>query len=1460
MGMSPQAYLRQQHPAATSLSNNELRRRSKQTGRRIFTSSAGDILGVPLSVLMVIMTFSAWSPAVMIGNRSIRTAASAFHIPVTPHQQRNSFNTRSFRYSPSSHRSTATTSTSRFYSLVIVESPAKCKTIEKILNQQLPEAKSRIKTKNETTKSSTATEGGDSNQQGNNKSEVFKVLSCYGHIRDLPKKIVKSSSNDATTASDTFPYKVAGIDLSQGQYTPRYEIIPRQNKRVIELQQAADQAEAVYLATDPDREGEAMAWHLQETIFGSNRQTPQKEEPSDGRKPLYRIRFSEITPAALHEAMDATKDTNVAGETTNNEATTIAMDLVNAQETRRIVDRLAGFTVSPVLWKKIAPGLSAGRVQSVGLWMLVERERARLLHVPQAYFTVQAELIDRDKKNTSLVANLHSINSQRIVKTSADLQQKADSNLGNAEGNSKMQALLHLDAPEIANHWVDSFSPTVTNVTYHVSHLQHTTRTRQPPPPYKTSTLQQDAVRRLGSSVQVCMMAAQKLYEAGYISYIRTDSTVLSETAQEAIQTTLKRQYGAGEQQQDDDKQNPDAVYYVNRTASSKASKAKHAQEAHEAIRPAIFEDDRMRTPDELPPDIEDGMRELYTMVYQRTLAYAMPELVTNQTTVTILADNGTDTMEFKVTGSVVLQPGYTQLYPETEESRKSHLPDYLYEGQPLELKNITSVRHETQPPPRFTEASFVKELEALGVGRPSTYARIVSVLRERAYVRSSRPPRNPKGGAISAFRAAGGEQQIAKSAASLVPTLSAFVVCNLLEEYCPNYVDPTFTARMEDRLDLIAGGDDQRVQYLDDFYAGPDGLAARVQRIEQEADADRARRVILPPRLPEDTDVALCIGPWGPFVKKNNETAPMPMEIAPDLEHLNVSTLELALQLKRGDNSILGRHPKDGRNILLKTGRFGAYLQWGDDDDGKKSTHGLPRDKAIFPATTVSGENEDCITKDTQFLFDITLEEAIGYVSLPRTVCTFNGLPIETGISRYGPFLKYNETYVSLSSEMGDVLSITAETAEPIVKEEIIDNPKKRPRGVVAELGHMEGSPVTIKLGRFGKYINWKRVNGKIPSEYADNPAAIPLETAWTIIQDKADSPASTRKGTRQSQDPNVPPKPKRPLSAYFHFCAEKRPEVSRSTKKLGDISKRLSALWAETPSSSRSKYEELARQGQEEYKAQLKQWKKDNKTPSGSSDISSNKPKRPRSAYIFFCSEKRPEVQKHSTKLGDVAKELARQWAETTDRTLYQKLADEDKVRYQRELSTSGAAPSTSGRYPPQRPKRPKSAYLFFCAEQRPAVAKKISKLGDISKELARLWAETDDRHVYEEKAEQDKERYRLELNGITADDVSHVSQNGTDSRVNSPSMVVDTPDKPRKIKVQGRLPAKKRGKSAYMLFCAENRPFMVDSTTGAKLPLGEATKRLAALWRECDEKRKDKYREMANKENELGLVDSL
>jgi DNA topoisomerase-1 len=1030
------------------------------------------------------------------------------------------------------------------YRLVIVESPAKCQTLDKILNNYCEE---------------------------NSLAFRYKVTSCYGHIRNLlDTKLPKP---------DRFPYSIPGIDLNQN-YKPLYQIIESKKTIVKDMQSLAAGAERILLATDPDREGEAMAWHLKEVLNHNH--------------PLHRVSFSEITPSAVLDAITLTHDDTYVTE--------INPQLVQAQETRRVLDRLAGYTLSPILWRKISPGLSAGRVQSVAMALSVHRERERLLFEPTEYWDVQAQ-IKACKK--TLNVKLFSINGTSVATTGADFTSQGRQL---KKSSSHKCHLLKVSAQELVQMLSDE------STIWRVKSIEMKPHKLQPPQPYRTSTLQQDANRRCNLSIQQSMQVAQQLYEAGYISYMRTDSSTLSEQAERTVKSTVVGLIGAKGYVSNKDRNG----------GKTKHKNAKFAQEAHEAIRPAVQAGDVFAKPDELT-GLSEAAKQLYRLIHQRTLASRMQPLIQNRTRVVIEGVNGNGlSTEFRTRGSVVVSPGFTAVYSTLEDENEADDEDNqdlpaLKVGQVVELKQLDPLRHETLPPSRYNEASFVKELEALGVGRPSTFAGIVQILRERAYVGSpvkdnnvQRKRKERTGSALAAQRAAGGEDFTGGAARGpLVPSLSAFAVCGLLEKHCPNFVNAEFTAKMEERLDRIASGEEsgeeQRVQYLDEFYAGENGLAATILRIEESSDTDEARRIILPHLDNSSTaEMGLFVGPWGPYVQLlandangTKVSVSLPSGLASDLSLINSNALRSLLSAKESGGLVLGQHPDDGRNIRLKTGRFGAYLQWGDDDEEGTTSHSLPKSMRSFEGK-VDDQDFDSESSLDQMM-GLFLEQAVGYCGLPRTVCIVQDSPVTAAIGPYGPYLKFNNKYVTLTKKH-DVLTIDAETAEQLVIDGILNVPTKRQRGVVAEIGEKDGSMVTIKLGRFGSYINWKKVNAKLPKEYANNPSDLPLDEAWSLLQQSGSKSSkskgkktsskstgkskSTRRKASKSSDTTAP-ELKRPKSSYLYFTAANRGVVSETVSSFADVSKKLSELWAATSKEDRKPFENLAAMERLEYNA---------------------------------------------------------------------------------------------------------------------------------------------------------------------------------------------------------------------------------------------------------------------------------
>jgi len=1172
----------------------------------------------------------------------------------------------------------------RAFKLVIVESPSKCKTISNILQKYVQE---------------------------NNLDYDFVVSSSSGHIRNIPKKksskdqIVPGITIRELSPSDSFP-TASKQSSCPYNYIPTYEIIPGKERVVEEMKRWYDASKQLILATDPDREGEAIGWHLlqileQQRDRGDGADHDAIDVTSTIRDPTVRVTFNEITSKAIVDAIEHPQPS-------------VRYNLVQAQETRRILDRLAGFTVSPVLWKKISPGLSAGRVQSVGMALVVQRERQRLAFQESEYCSLKANFtaisnpndLDNDESAT-LEGQLVSVNGKVVASGTSDFDPNESNKL--AASSSHKLHLQQAKAAELLD--LIQGSQYGQEWTWKIQNITSSQRNVNPPVPFITSSLQQEANRRLGLGVRRVMEAAQQLYEKGYISYMRTDSKHLSDDAHEAIKSEILNDYGGIEKYVFRNS----TVEKGRRTKKKKKADAEKPdpQAAHEAIRPAIQSNGRFCKPTALPQGFDSSAQGLYRLIYQRTVASQMSPQVSNIKTITI--DGGNDDHDLKVgfrsSGSVVVDPGFRAVYSSSDTNTSQELPAGLEEGESLKCDGAASRIHNTQPPARFTEASFVGELESLGVGRPSTYASTVAILRERAYVNSAFP-KELSGGSIVARRAAGDSDLVGSknSRSSMIPSLTAMVVTSLLERYCNMYVDPSFTARMEERLDEIANSEDEvsqdeRNSYLHAFYYGSEeeaGLIEQIKTIEESVDPDDARRVHIPALESNNTNnsdqVALFVGPWGPYVstlKKSKAeldeseteikptTASLPPGMATDLSKITRKTLDAVIRMKENKGSVIGTHPENGRVIRLKTGSYGAYLQMGDDDDDDPtpSTHTLPEHwRSMKSLDTDLIENQDEVTLHE--LLGIKLEDAIQYCNLPKEVCTMNDKPIIAAIGPYGPYLKYNNTFTSLKTSDGDVLTIDAETAKSVVVEGL-NRTAKSGAGVIAELGEKDGYPVCVKMGRFGKYINWQKVNAKLPAVYMEDPSELPLEEAWELIEAKAANPSkrkSKAKGKKGKSDSNPPPK--RPPSAYLLFCSAKRPEVAAKFKSLGDTSKELARLWREASEDHKQPFVEEASAAKASYEEEKQSWsqktpktKRKTKVRGGKKTIAneSDAPvvKRPRSAYIFFCKTNRPTVAEEFSTLGDISKELARRWKDLDDdhKKEYLGMAEEDKKRYKKE-----------------------------------------------------------------------------------------------------------------------------------------------------------------------------------------------
>ncbi len=856
--------------------------------------------------------------------------------------------------------------------LVIVESPAKAKTISRFL-------------------------GGE-----------FVVESSIGHIRDLPENAAEVPSSHRGE-----PWARLGVDVDHG-FKPLY-VVPKSKKaQVQKLKTALKSASALYLATDEDREGESIAWHLLEVL--------------SPRVPVRRMVFHEITAQAIRDAVESARD--------------LDRKLVDAQEGRRILDRLYGYELSPVLWRRVRQGLSAGRVQSVATRMLIERERARMRFRSAAYWDLHAKF---DAGGTSFDATLIALDGKRLA-TGRDFD----------ESGTLTREVVHLNEASAT-----ALADRLRSATFSVRSVEEKPFRRSPYAPFMTSTLQQESGRKLKFSAKRTMQTAQRLYENGFITYMRTDSTTLSETAIAAARAQAVQLFGAE---------------YVTESPRRYEKKVKNAQEAHEAIRPA---GDTFRTPEEVSGQLQPDELRLYDLIWKRTIASQMADARGLSVQVRIAgASEAGDAAEFAAAGKVVTFPGFWRAYvegaddPEAElEDREVRLPP-LSEGQVLSLIDLLADEHRTKPPDRFTQASLVKALEEAGVGRPSTYASIIDTILERGYAWT-------KGQA-------------------LIPSFTAFAVVALLERYFTDLVDYAFTARMEDDLDRIANGEEELLPWLTRFYFG-NGTPGLKPLISQNLDVIDAREIN---EIPIGTDehgtaVVARVGRYGPFVQRGEDRAPVPEDLAPD-----ELTVEKALELldaPSGDR-MLGDDPESGVQVLARAGRYGPYVQLGEGTGKEK-----PRTASLFK---------------THSLDSITLDEALRLLTLPRVVGVdpTDGGEIVASNGRYGPYLRKGKETRSLDSEE-DLFNVTLDDALARLAQ-----PRARRGGAAAEplreLGPdpVSGQPIVVREGRFGPYVTDGTTNGSL--KRTDDAATISLERAAELLQERREkgTPARPRKRPKRS------------------------------------------------------------------------------------------------------------------------------------------------------------------------------------------------------------------------------------------------------------------------------------------------------------------------------------------------------
>jgi DNA topoisomerase-1 len=834
-------------------------------------------------------------------------------------------------------------------SLVIVESPAKARTIAGYLGPD------------------------------------FAVESSIGHIRDLPGRASDVPKDERKR------FGALGVDVQSG-FEPYYVVDPEKKKVVAALRKLLAEADQLLLATDEDREGEAIAWHLVQVL-----------KP---KIPVRRMVFHEITKDAITRALADTRE--------------IDTRLVDAQETRRILDRLYGYEVSPVLWKKITRGLSAGRVQSVATRLVVNRERERMAFTSAEYWDLLATF-----DPGSFEARLVQLDGRRVAQ-GRDFA---------PTGELRDETLVRLDEQAARG-----LAERLAGREFRVRSVDERPYRRKPAAPFRTATLQQEASRKLRFSAQTTMRVAQRLYESGYITYMRTDSTTLSESATEAARAQVRELFG-------------DA--YVPEKPRRYGRAVANAQEAHEAIRPA---GDRFRAPKDVAGVLGRDELALYDLVWKRTLASQMEDAVGQTVSLRIGGASSTgDDAEFGASGTVITFRGFLAAYEpgrdEPADDEEERMLPQLAVGQEVALTGLEPDGHSTTPPPRYTEATLVKALEERGIGRPSTYAAILSTIVDRGYV--------------------------FKKGTALVPTFVAFSVVNLLERHFEQLVDFDFTARMEGDLDRIADGAEERVDWLARFYFG-DGSGPGLHELAtahlDEIDARAVNSIAIP-----GSDAVVRVGRYGPYLERGEQRASLPDGVAPD--ELDPERIEELLS--RPDSRSLGRDPASGNEIAVRSGRYGPYVTEALPEGSEEK----PRTASLF--ASMSQES-------------VTLEDALRLLSLPRVVGQIDGEDVVAQNGRYGPYVKKGTESRSLETEE-QLFGVTLEQAQALFAEP----PRRRgrrgtPKAPLKELGADPGSgrAVVVKDGRFGPYVTDGETNASL--RRGDTPEGLTLERAAELLAER--------------------------------------------------------------------------------------------------------------------------------------------------------------------------------------------------------------------------------------------------------------------------------------------------------------------------------------------------------------------
>ncbi|QIK68665.1 type I DNA topoisomerase [Nocardioides sp. HDW12B] len=877
----------------------------------------------------------------------------------------------------------------------------------------------------------------------------YVVESSIGHIRDLPR-----DAADVPASIKGEKWARLGVDVDN-EFTPYYVVSRDKKPHMTKLKGLLKEASELYLATDEDREGEAIAWHLEQEL-----------KP---KVPVHRMVFHEITKQAIQEAVDNPR--------------TLDLDLVEAQEARRILDRLYGYEVSPVLWKKVMPRLSAGRVQSVATRLVVDRERERIAFRVASYWDLEGTFdAGSDHAERMFPAKLSSVDGARVARGS-DFDPQA--NLVSTGSPGKQ--VVHLDRTR-----AEALSAAVSDTAFTVRSVEAKPYTRKPYAPFRTTTLQQEASRKLGYGASRTMQIAQRLYENGFITYMRTDSITLSTSAVNAARGQVRELYGAE---------------YLPDSPRTYQSKVKNAQEAHEAIRPA---GESFRTPAQT--GLSGDEFRLYELIWMRTVASQMKDAQGRSVAIRLggTAATGEDVV-FSATGRVITFYGFLKAYvegsddPEKEsDDSQTRLPD-VREGDVVTAARIAAAGHETKPPARYTEASLVKELEEREIGRPSTYASIIGTILNRGYVY--------------------------KKGTALVPAWLAFSVTRLLEDHFPRLVSYEFTASMEDNLDEIASGRRDRVNELGEFYFGSADVEGLQKLVTELGDID-ARELAT---FPIGEGINLRVGRYGPYVEDEEQNrGNVPEDLPPD--ELTVEKAKELLANPAGQEQVLGEDPESGLTIVAKNGRYGPYVTEQLPEDAPKSAR--PRTSSLFKSMSLDA---------------ITLEDALRLLTLPRVVGVDpeSGEEITAQNGRYGPYLKKGTDSRTIGSEE-QLLTISLDEAlkiyaQPKARGRAAADPGR-------EIGEdpVSKQMITVKSGRFGPYVTDGEYNATL--RQGDDQATVTLERAAELLAERrAKGPAkkAAKRGAKKAPAKKTTAKKTTTKKATAKKSTAKKATTKKATAK---------------------------------------------------------------------------------------------------------------------------------------------------------------------------------------------------------------------------------------------------------------------------------------------------------------------